>query len=69
MEYLAKALEQTLAQNKELAENSQKISESLLRTIERMSDGLAKANLEAMSPVGRSCGKISLFKRASLLSS
>ena len=61
MEYLAKALEQTLAQNKELAENSQKISESLLRTIERMSDGLAKANLEAMSPVGRSCGKISLF--------
>lgn len=60
MEYLAKALEQTLAQNKELMENSQKISESLLRTIQRMTDGLSKASLEAMSPIGRSCGKISL---------
>lgn len=62
MEHLAKALEQTLSQNKELMENSQKISESLLKTIEKMSDGLTKASIEAMSPIGRSCGKISLFK-------
>lgn len=60
MEYLAKALEQTLAQNKEFSENSQKMTESLLRTIEKMSDGLTKASIEAMSPIGRSCGTISM---------
>lgn len=61
MEHLAKALEQALAQNKELAENSQKMTESLLKTIERMADGLTKASVETMSPIGKSCGKIALF--------
>lgn len=61
MEHLAKALEQALAQNKELAENSQKMTESLLKTIERMADGLSKASVETMAPIGKSCGKISLF--------
>lgn len=62
MEHLAKALEQTLSQNKELMENSQKISESLLKTIEKMSDGLTEASIEAMSPIGRSCGKNFTFQ-------
>lgn len=61
MEHLAKALEQALAQNKELAENSQKMTESLLKTIERMADSLSKASVETMAPIGKSCGKISLF--------
>ncbi len=61
MEHLAKALEQALAQNKELAENSQKMTESLLKTIERMADGLTKASVETMAPIGKSCGKIALF--------
>lgn len=63
MEYLAKALEQSLSQNKDL-------QAQLLSTIDRLADSLAAANRQALSPIGKSCRTISVLddkKEAELL--
>lgn len=62
MEHLAKALEQALAQNKEYAENAHRMQGTMMRTIDKMADGLTKAASDAMSPIGKSCGTVSLYR-------
>lgn len=61
MEHLAAALDKALEQNKELAENSQKMNAQLLDTINRMADGLSAAARQALAPVGKSCKSISVL--------
>lgn len=61
MEHLAKALELALVQNKENADNARRITEQLIKIIDRMSDGLASARRQAVSPIGKSCTEISIF--------
>lgn len=48
MKLLAKALEKVLDQNKELQDR-------LLKTIEKLADGLTVADRQALAPIGRSC--------------
>ncbi len=55
MEHLAKALEQSLNQNKELQDR-------LLSTIDKMADGLVSANRQALSPIGTACQTISILE-------
>lgn len=51
MELLAKALEQSMAQNKDT-------TDKLISTIDKMADGLVLANRQALSPIGTSCNSI-----------
>ena len=54
MEYLSAALQQSLAQNKELQDR-------LMATIDKMSDGLVSATRQALSPIGKSCNTVSVL--------
>lgn len=54
MEHLAAALKQSLSQNQELQGR-------LLATIDKLADGLAGANRQAMHPIGRSCQTVCIL--------
>lgn len=59
MKLLAKALEKALDQNQ-----NKELQARLLNTIEKLADGLAAANRQALTPTGRPCRATSEEKRS-----
>ncbi len=62
MKYLASALKQVLEQNKELADNSQRLRDQLMAVISRIADTATVANRQAAIHTGEGIGPLQEYE-------